>query len=60
MQADLLDTANPLRSDFGVTLGLPLVADRVRLLVQVEESGGPDAAQSHTGNKLCCVKAPER
>ena len=25
-----------LRSDFGITFGLPLVADRVRLLVQVE------------------------
>jgi polyisoprenoid-binding protein YceI len=30
-----------LRSDFGATLGLPLVADRVRLLVQVEGKRRP-------------------
>ena len=28
--------AELLRSDYGLTFGLPLVADRVRLLVQVE------------------------
>jgi polyisoprenoid-binding protein YceI len=30
-----------LRSDFGATLGLPLVGDRVRLLVQVEARRRP-------------------
>lgn len=32
-----------LRSDFGITFGLPVVADRVRLLVQVEAVAQPSA-----------------
>ena len=30
-----------LRSDFGITFGLPLVGDKVRLLIAVEASRGP-------------------